>query len=104
MRRRLGELINDLFELALSDAGALSYRMAPLELGALLQRAAETHRVRIEASGLELELSMPQVPMPLQGDEARLLQLLDNLLENSRRYTNAPGRIRVGVQPRPDSW
>jgi two-component system sensor histidine kinase BaeS len=98
------ELADDRFELALSDAGALSYRMAPLDLGALLQRAVETHRVRIEASGLALELSMPLVPMPLQGDEARLLQLLDNLLENSRRYTDAPGAIRVGVQPRPDSW
>jgi two-component system sensor histidine kinase BaeS len=99
-----GELADDLFELALSDAGALSYRMAPLDLGALLQRAVETHRARIEASGLALELSMPLVPMPLQGDEARLLQLLDTLLENSRRYTDAPGVIRVGVQPRPYSW
>jgi two-component system sensor histidine kinase BaeS len=100
---RLGALVDDLFELALSDAGALSYRMAPLDLGALLQRAVETHRPRMEAAGLALELSVPQVPLPLQGDEARLLQLMDNLLENSRRYTDALGRVRVDVQPRPEA-
>lgn len=101
---RLGGLVDDLFELALSDAGALSYRMAPLDLGALLQRAADAHRPRLQAAGLELELSLPQVRLPLLGDEARLLQLLDNLLENSRRYTDAPGLVRVGVQPRQDAF
>ncbi|WP_157264031.1 ATP-binding protein [Azohydromonas aeria] len=93
--QRLGELVDDLFELALSDAGALSYRMAPLDLDALLRRAADTHRARIEASGLHLELALPDEPLRLQGDESRLLQLLDNLLENSRRYTDAPGVVRI---------
>ena len=35
--------------------------------------------------------------MRVDGDTRRLSQLLDNLLTNSRRYTDAPGRIRVSV-------
>ena len=101
---RLGQLVDDLFELALSDAGALSYRMAPLDLGALLRRVADTHRPRMEGNGLALELRLPEGTLPLQGDEGRLQQLLDNLLENSRRYTDAPGCVRIEVQPGPGHW
>ncbi len=101
---RLGELVDDLFELALSDAGALSYRMAPLDLGVLLRRAADTHQARFEDGGLRLELTLPEGPLLLQGDEARLLQLMDNLLENSRRYTDAPGIVRIDARPVPEGW
>lgn len=102
--KQLGQLVDDLYELALSDAGALSYRMAPLDLGALLQRVVETHRHRIEAQGLQLHLALPDGPLPLQADESRLQQLFDNLLENSRRYTDAPGEIRLQVQADAQHW
>jgi len=96
---QLGQLVDDLYELALSDAGALSYRMAPLDLGALLQRVAAAHEARLQAAGLALRLQLPASPLPLQADEGRLQQLLDNLLENSRRYTDAPGHVQLAVQP-----
>lgn len=96
--RQLGQLVEDLYELALSDAGALSYRLAPLDLGALLRQVGQAHRARIEQQGLALQLRLPADPLPLQGDAARLQQLFDNLLENSRRYTDAPGRIELAAR------
>jgi two-component system, OmpR family, sensor histidine kinase BaeS len=101
---QLGQLVDDLYELALADAGALSYRMAPLDLGALLQRVTEAHQPRTDAAGLHLTLQCPSGPQPLNGDEARLQQLLDNLLENSRRYTDAPGQIQLSLRRQGDAW
>jgi len=102
--KQLGQLVADLYELALSDAGALSYRMAPLDLGALLHRMVEAHRHRIESRGLQLSLTLPDGALPLQADEARLQQLFDNLLENSRRDTDAPGLIRIQVHAHASHW
>ncbi len=35
--------------------------------------------------------------LPIRGDARRLTQLFDNLLGNARRYTDAPGRIRLSI-------
>lgn len=102
--KQLGQLVDDLYELALSDAGALSYRMAPLDLGTLLQRVTEAHRHRIESQGLQLQLTLPDGPLAVQADEGRLQQLFDNLLENSRRYTDAPGQIHLQIKADAQHW
>ncbi|UFU12595.1 ATP-binding protein (plasmid) [Ideonella dechloratans] len=103
---RLGELVNDLNELALSDAGALSYRMAPVALADFLERRVAEHRWHFEQHGLDLRL----LPLPagaqgwqVQGDEGRLQQLLDNLLANSYRYTDAPGRVEMSLEARAEA-
>ena len=101
---RIGGLVDDLHELALSDAGALSYRQEPMDLVALLKRAGQAHKSRFESAGLRLEMQLPPAPAMVSGDSARLLQLIDNLLENCRRYTDAPGTVQVTLQETPAQW
>ncbi|MFC4821710.1 ATP-binding protein [Dokdonella ginsengisoli] len=93
---RLGALVDDLYQLALADAGALEYHFAPTDLGALLHEVAEPQRASCADEGLRLELSIEPVP-PLSGDARRLAQLVDNLLANARRYTDAPGTVRLAL-------
>ncbi len=101
---RIGGLVEDLHELALSDAGALSYRLDPLDLVALLQRAEQAHRPRMQAAGLDLRMQLPGTRAMVCADAARLLQLVDNLLENSRRYTDAPGTVEVTLAQTGTQW
>jgi len=99
---RLSALIDDLYDLSLADAGALSYRMASLDLAALAGGVVAGMRERFLRAGIELRFEA--VPgLWVQGDERRLEQLLSNLLENTLRYTDAPGRARVAVEPAPDA-
>lgn len=95
--KQLGQLVDDLYDLALTDVGALSYRMAPLDLGALLRDIGAAHQHRIADKGLRFTLTLPDTPLPVQADGRRLQQLFDNLLENCRRYTDAPGEIRLSA-------
>lgn len=101
---RIGSLVDDLHELALSDAGALSYRQEPLDLAALLQRVTQAHQVRMDNAGLRLDVRVTARAATVSGDAARLQQLLDNLLENSRRYTDAPGAVQVELQAAGTDW
>jgi two-component system sensor histidine kinase BaeS len=91
---RLGNLIEDLYQLALADAGALEYRFDDVDLVELVQDAIDLQHNACSDAGLGIEQQLATVA-PVRGDTRRLAQLFDNLLANARRYTDAPGRIRV---------
>ncbi len=91
----LHKLVDDLYELSLADVGALSYRKAELDLRAILGETAGAFGERLRSSGLALQLELPAEPLPMFGDARRLRQLFANLLENSCRYTDAGGALRL---------
>lgn len=87
--------VDDLHELSLSDSGSLSYQFAHFDLRAALVDVVESQSARIENHDLELTAHWPSAPVRVKGDERRLRQVLSNLLENSLRYTDAGGSLRV---------
>jgi two-component system sensor histidine kinase BaeS len=94
---RLARLVEDLHTLSLSDLGALSYHMEPVDLAELVRETLEGQQRALADKGLKLELSVPPDAM-IRGDEGRLAQVLGNLLQNSLRYTDAPGVLAVRVE------
>lgn len=91
----LHKLVDDLYELSLADVGALSYRKAELDLRKIIGDTAGAFGERLRSSGLALQLELPPGPLPAFGDARRLRQLFANLLENSCRYTDAGGSLRL---------
>ncbi len=91
----LHKLVDDLYELSLADVGALSYRKATLDLREIIDDTAGAFGERLRSSGLALQLDLPAGPLPAFGDARRLRQLFANLLENSCRYTDAGGALRL---------
>ncbi|WP_417445550.1 ATP-binding protein [Kangiella sp.] len=92
---RLTRLINDLYELALSDQGALAYHREELSLNILLSDFVEESEPRLLEKDIQLDFQASKHPLILFADESRLIQLFRNLLNNSLRYTNAGGQLRV---------
>jgi two-component system sensor histidine kinase BaeS len=101
---RLTRLVEDLHLLAQSDTGALSYRMQRLDLAELLRESAQTWAPQFERAGLALQLDLRGDAAWIEGDEERLQQLLANLLANSLRYTDAPGRVELGLRRNGRDW
>jgi two-component system sensor histidine kinase BaeS len=93
--RHLANLVNDLHSLALTDSGALAYKMKRVNFNDLVQLAADSFRGQAANRNLDLKLTTPERAVNLQGDELRLRQLLQNLLDNAVRYTDAGGRISI---------
>ncbi len=92
---RLTRLINDLYELSLSDQGSLSYHREECSLGTVLGDFLEQSQTRLSEKDIKLDFQLPKLPLVLFADESRLIQLFRNLLNNSVRYTNAGGQLRV---------
>jgi len=90
----LSELVEDLQTLALADAGALNIRLQSIDLASLLRQVLDGFAERMAQAGLQLDQKVPE-RLELLADPQRLRQLLQNLLENSCRYTRAGGKVEV---------
>jgi two-component system sensor histidine kinase BaeS len=93
----LGKLVDDLNQLALADVGALAYRKETLVLAPLLEQALDSYRERFAQLGLSVAASVDDTALVL-ADPDRLLQMFRNLLENSTRYTDPGGEIRLAAR------
>jgi two-component system, OmpR family, sensor histidine kinase BaeS len=97
--RALGKLVDDLYQLSLSDLGALDYRRQDLDLRVQVAEALAPLKERCAAAGLELDdTAVRGEALPVHADPGRLGQLMTNLVENAVRYTDAPGRIEVACR------
>ncbi|WOD36989.1 PAS domain S-box protein [Nodosilinea sp. E11] len=91
------ELINDILEMAKIEAGQLSLNPVDFDLDALLNAVADLFDVRARGKGLELIVNRhPALPSYLHSDEAKLRQVLINLISNAVKFT-ARGQICLRV-------
>ncbi|MBT6079884.1 MAG: HAMP domain-containing protein [Gammaproteobacteria bacterium] len=93
--KQLKRLVDDLYQLSLSDQGSLSYekeRVLPLEL---LRGVAEGFIVTMQQRQIILTVGCEGEGPHLLADPQRLTQLFTNLLENSQRYTDEGGEVKV---------
>ena len=92
---RLSHLINDLHILSLSDIGALEYNMAPLNLLLLIEERTNAVTAMRMEKRIAVHIDAPLSEYIINGDQQRLGQLLDNLVQNSMRYTDEGGQIQI---------
>ncbi|VVE50659.1 signal transduction histidine-protein kinase BaeS [Pandoraea aquatica] len=91
----LSKLIDDLYELSLSDVGALTYEFAPVDMTERVATSVAAFGDWFEAKGIALNVHLPDDTLTVDGDLHRLTQLIGNLFENSLRYTDGGGAVRV---------
>lgn len=95
---RLNRLTEDLYQLALSDQGALTYRKAMIDPLRILQADLAALATEFAAKQLQVELvDRRQTAASLFADADRLSQLFRNLLKNSLNYTDSGGRVVINV-------
>jgi len=92
--RRLGRLVDDLFDLAKADEGRLEVRLERLDLAAVARRIASRFAASAGEKGVDLRLDGEKA-VEVVGDPHRLEQVLFNLCDNALRHTPAGGSIRI---------
>jgi two-component system sensor histidine kinase BaeS len=92
---RLNKLVNDLYELALSEVGALRYQKETANVVDVLRDTVGMFESSAFAKNLRVHAQYPSEPLNALIDVHRLGQLFTNVLENCVRYTDSGGEIRV---------
>lgn len=100
---RLNRLTEDLYQLALSDQGALTYRKTMINPLQVLKADLAALQPEFAAKRLQVELMERSQNVGLYADADRLSQLFRNLLKNSLNYTDAGGRIVISISSDTDT-
>ena len=95
--KRINNLVNDLYELTLADLGAMKYQMREMNIGSCLKEVIESYRDRLESSEIEIK-ELIDTEGAFLGDSYRLEQLFTNLIENTLRYTDSPGKLEIQLK------
>ncbi len=91
---RLGGVIQDLLLLSRMDAGRLKLDLKPVSLGPLIDGWLDDFTALPDAFGLTVEAEIPDT-VQVAGDIRYLPLIVQNLLENARKYNRAGGRVRL---------
>jgi signal transduction histidine kinase len=92
--RRLAALVEDLFELARIDAGALAYELQVVELAPLVESCLRGFEAEARAQGVRLEHHIEAAPSAQCAPE-QVERVLLNLLTNALRHTPSDGTVAV---------
>ncbi|HEU5227561.1 MAG TPA: heavy metal sensor histidine kinase [Ktedonobacteraceae bacterium] len=94
---RLSHLINDLLALARGDEGQARFEREPVRLDRLVEAVGANADGLAQQQGIALTVQVSQ-PVTVIGDEARLIQVIINLVDNALRYTNPGGQVQVSLR------
>ncbi len=100
MERQLAQLtrlVDDLLEVNRISRGKIDLRRVVTDVSQVVLHAVEAARPLMERKQQQLELKMPTESIELEADDARLAQVVSNLLNNASKYTDAGGRITLTV-------
>jgi PAS domain S-box-containing protein len=92
------QLIEDLLDVSRIISGKFRLSKEPVQIARVIEAALDTVRPTAEAKGVSLNLSLcPEVGL-VSGDEARLQQVVWNLLANAVKFTPRYGQVQVELQ------
>lgn len=95
---RLAQMVDELGELSLIETGQVALEREPVNVVALIERAAERLEAQAVRAGLGLLLEVPDnLPQP-PGDARRLEQVLVNLMHNAIKFTAAGGSVTLAAK------
>ncbi|MDG2090488.1 MAG: ATP-binding protein [Gammaproteobacteria bacterium] len=98
----LNTLVNDLHELSMSDNGALVYEKEKIDIKSLLEQTMEMHQNLVAQNNIKVSIKTlglkNKKAINLFCDPKRLKQLFDNLLQNTCRYTDEGGELKITLK------
>jgi len=104
MERQLSQLVrlvDDLLDISRITTNKLELRKDRIELAPILTRVVDSARAWSAGPEHEVILDLPDEPIWLDADPARLTQVFHNLFNNACKYTDPTGTIRIKVERDP---
>jgi len=95
---RLNRFVEQIVDVSLLEAGAVKVEQEPVALKPLIEQMIEAFETR--ANTHRFELTIPEGPTIVVGDDSKIQTVLDNLLENAVNYSPKGSRVLIEVSDR----
>lgn len=99
---QMARIIDDLMEVSRVTTGRIKLHQEHLDIRGIVEHAVESTRPLIDQRKHELSVSLPDEPIWLHADAARLEQVIVNLLNNAAKYMDKSGHIWLSVEQEGD--
>ena len=96
--RQMSRLVDDLLDVSRITRGTIELRPEPIDLATVVRQAVEASQIWCDEREHHLVVSLPDESLTLQGDAARLAQVIGNLINNACKFTDRGGRIHLEVE------
>jgi two-component system phosphate regulon sensor histidine kinase PhoR len=94
---RMRRLIDDLLSLSRVELKAHVQPEATLDLVPLVRHTCDALKPVADEAGVAIELTLPEEPAIVRGDRDELIEVLENLIENSLKYGASGERVEIGL-------
>ncbi len=96
--KQMARLLDDLLDVSRITRGKIGIRRKLIDLAQTSRDAVEAIQPALEGRDLHLYVELPNEPLPVKGDAARLQQIQVNLLTNAIKYTPSGGEISLQAE------
>lgn len=93
----LTRLVDDLLDAGRVTTGKVALRLEPVDVSEVVVRAIEMIRPHVASRQQTVEVHTGSVPMVVNGDATRLVQVMQGLLNNASKFSEHGGRISVDI-------
>jgi len=95
--KQLVRLVDDLLDVSRITRGKIELKIEAVNVARVAAAAIETSRPNIDSQRHTLSIQLPEETVRVQGDFARVSQILSNLINNAAKYTPKGGRISLSA-------
>jgi two-component system CheB/CheR fusion protein len=93
--QHMSRLVSDLLDAARAENGQIRLQRTAVDLRSAMEHVIELIRPMVESKSQTLRVSLPEVPIWVEGDATRLEQIFTNLLNNACKYTQELGTVEI---------
>jgi len=93
--QRLTRLVNDLLDMSAIEAGEFSLRIMEVDINEIIRLTVIKNETRIKEKKASVDVRFDEDNLFVAGDKDRLVQVITNLLDNSIKYVNEGGKIKI---------
>ncbi|WP_459129282.1 sensor histidine kinase [Guggenheimella bovis] len=90
---RLKRILSDVFEVSKASSGELKLELQELDLKTLLQQMLLDYEEKIEESGLDWKIDLPEESVYVVADGTKLYRVFQNLFDNATKYAMKNTRV-----------
>ena len=96
-------MVDDLLDVTRISRNKIELQRRPLDLGQVVRETIQDNRSHLELGGVRLDLRVPNAPVMVSADGARISQVITNLLSNAIKFSPPGGAVTVSVTVDPTS-
>ena len=96
---RLGQLIEDLILFSTAERGQINLHLQPVNLFEIISKSKSRYQEKAQEKKIEFSVDCPRTIPPVHADPDKITWVIDQLLDNAIKFTNAGGKVLLECGP-----